>query len=124
MKLLQEMNAAKKEEEKLKELEAELRAEEEKKEEIGAAVEEVKTKEELPKLSQLIITESQTIVSAFLKNEAFLKQVNEANGDELSIMNKFKALGKEILDEACSAIFDCSKTQLLMEKLAEYLTAS
>jgi len=39
-------------------------------------------------------------------------------------MNKFKALAREILDEACSAIFECSKTQILMEKLVEYLTAS
>ena len=58
----------------------------------------------------------------FVKNEAFLKQVSDANGEEIQLLSKFKELAREILDESCSAIFNCAKTQSLMEKLTEHLT--
>ena len=64
-----------------------------------------------PRLSQLITTASQTIVTEFLKNKSFQDQIREtADGDEIQILTKFKALASEILDEACSSNFDCAKT--------------
>lgn len=45
-----------------------------------------------------------------------------ADGDEIQILTKFKALASEILDEACSSNFDCEKTQNLMQRLTSYLT--
>ena len=58
----------------------------------------------------------------FIKNEAFLKQISDASGDDIELLAKFKELAREILDESCSAIFNCAKTQSLMEKLTDYLT--
>ena len=52
----------------------------------------------------------------------FLKQVSDIHGDEILLLTKFKELAREIMDESCSAIFNCIKTQTLMEKLTEYLT--
>ena len=60
----------------------------------------------------------------FVKNEVFLKQVSDANGDEIQLLAKFKELAREIIDESGSAIFNCTKTQSLMDKLTEYLTQS
>ena len=58
----------------------------------------------------------------FIKNEIFLKQVSDISGDEIQLLSKFKDLAREIMDESCSAIFNCAKTQTLMEKLTDYLT--
>lgn len=81
-------------------------------------------KKEQPKMSQLIQHECQKIVTDFIKNEAFLKQVSEAHGEELQLLSKFKQVARDILDEACSPVFDCSKTQTLMDKLTSILTSS
>ena len=78
-------------------------------------------KVEPTKISALIKEKSTRIVEDFIKNEAFLKQVSETNGDELELLAKFKQLAREILEESCSAIFNCAKTQALMEKLTDYL---
>ena len=120
LKLLTETAAIKKEEEAIKKVvEQEKKdAQEEKKEESVAKPATP------PRLSQLITTASQTVVTDFLRNDEFLQQVRDAAEDdeELNISTKFKALAAEILDEACSSIFDCEKTQVLMEKLTTYLT--
>ena len=65
---------------------------------------------EPPKLSQLIKEQSQQIVSDFLKNEAFQKQVCDTHGEQMNLLNRYKQLAREIIDEACSPIFNCAKT--------------
>ena len=65
---------------------------------------------EPPKLSQLIREQSQQIVTDFLKNEAFQKQVCDTHGEQMNLLNRYKQLAREIIDEACSPIFNCAKT--------------
>ena len=80
LKHLEEVVAQKKKEQEKKE-DDDQKMSEEKKEEAAA---EEKKKEGPPRLSQLITTASQTVVTDFLKNKSFLDQVSEAaNGDEL-----------------------------------------
>ena len=38
------------------------------------------------------------------------------------MMHKLKELAREVLDEACSPVFNCSKTQSLMDRLTSMLT--
>ena len=125
--MLREKSLAKKEAERAKKAEEDARAAaaEEAKKAAGegqAAAETTTTKVEPAKISVLIKEQGTKILNDFVKNEVFLKQVSDANGDEIQLLAKFKELAREIIDESCSAIFNCAKTQNLMDKLTEYLT--
>lgn len=133
--MLKEKRLAVQEAERAKKAEEEAKAQaaaatEEAKAEGAAATEVVTTtdaskpsqKVEPGKISVLIKEQSTRIVEDFVKNEVFLKQVSDANGEEIQLATKFKELAREILDEACSSTFNCQKTQTLMEKLTECLT--
>ena len=39
-----------------------------------------------------------------------MRELGQTHGEELQLLNKFKELANDILDEACSAIFDCQRT--------------
>ena len=93
------------------------KAEEEARKKAQAATEEEKKEgseatetTEAPKLSQLIKELAQQIVTDFLKNEAFQKQVCDTHGEQMNLINRYKQLAREIIDEACSPIFNCAKT--------------
>ena len=93
------------------------KAEEEARKKAQAATEEEKKEgseatetTEPPKLSQLIKELAQQIVTDFLKNEAFQKQVCDTHGEQMNLINRYKQLAREIIDEACSPIFNCAKT--------------
>ena len=127
--MLREKSLAKKEAERAKKAEEDARAAaaEEAKKAAGegqAAAETTAAKVEPAKISVLIREQGTKILNDFVKNEVFLKQVSDANGDEIQLLAKFKELAREIIDESCSAIFNCTKTQSLMDKLTEYLTQS
>lgn len=113
---VQEAERAKKAEEEAKAQAAAAATEEAKTE--GAATAEIVTtaaaadaskpqKVEPGKISVQIKEQSTRIVEDFVKNEVFLKQVSDANGEEIQLAAKFKELAREILDEACSSTFNC-----------------
>ena len=52
-----------------------------------------------------------------------MRELGQTHGEELQLLNKFKELANDILDEACSAIFDCQRTQALIERLTTILTS-
>ena len=71
--------------------------EEEERKRAQAATEEEKKQgsttaetSEPPKLSQLIKEQSQQIVTDFLKNEAFQKQVCDTHGEQMHLINRYK----------------------------------
>ena len=50
--------------------------------------------------------------------------MSESHGEELHLLDKFKELAQDILNEACSSTFDCQRTQLLMDRVTSALSSS
>jgi len=66
-----------------------------------AAEEQKEDKKPDEKLSERIKKEVDLLNSNYFENEALLKQISEANINEINLLDKYKSLAKEILDEAC-----------------------
>ena len=50
--------------------------------------------------------------------------MSESHGEELHLLDKFKELACDILEEACSTNFDCQRVQALMERVTSALASS
>ena len=115
-------------EEKEKEKESDAKVEEKKektKKETAEKAEEPKLKKkdsEPPKITELIMKEATQLQEQFFENEIFLKEMNEKNDTEMTLMAKFTNLADAIMDAACSGVFDCEITQNLMNQFTDFMT--
>ena len=57
----------------------------------------------------MILKEVDSLNTKYFENAALIKQISEANVTEIKLLEEYKSLAKELIDEACHVNFNADK---------------